>query len=99
MNNDVISRSAVIKDLEMRKELFDQMPSAVSHLITDTIEMCRIIVEMMPALDAVPVVRCKDCRYANSKYSDNFILCDIWGEDIPRDGYCYCGKRMGGEDI
>ena len=44
-------------------------------------------------IDAVPVVRCKDCLYGTPTYGDNYIRCAIWGEDIKNDKYCYCGKR------
>ncbi len=76
-------------------DIFKQ--NSITDIITIGDKTIRQHVYDAPTIDAVPVVRCKDCVYANSKYSDNFILCDIWGEDMPRDGYCYCGKRMGGE--
>lgn len=48
-------------------------------------------------VDAVPVVRCKDCFYANPFFGDDYVRCAVWGEDIRKDGYCYCGKRKKGE--
>ena len=50
--------------------------------------------------DAVPVVRCKDCKYRDTincgmqfyGYDDDGHLCksDDWTQD---DGYCYWGER------
>lgn len=95
MRNDTISRGYMLEQV-VEKEFDWRTPYATGY--NDAVRVMREKVWSAPSLDVEPVVRCKDCVYANSKYSDNFILCDIWGEDIPRDGYCYCGKRMGGED-
>lgn len=55
-------------------------------------------VEYAPTIDAVQVIRCKDCFYANPFYGDNYVRCAVWGIDIRKDGYCHCGERKkGGE--
>lgn len=42
-----------------------------------------------PAVDAVPVVRCKDCKHWNRATA----LCDIHSHFIDREGqFCYPGK-------
>lgn len=55
-----------------------------------------------PTIDAVPVVRCKDCRYGYHFYDVQNGITDSWVEcrnpdglnhDAPEDGYCYCGER------
>lgn len=50
-----------------------------------------------PTVDAVEVVRCKDCKYYTSKYSD----CVWWSnlEDVVTEPDCFCsyGVRMDGD--
>ena len=42
-----------------------------------------------PTIDAVPVVRCKECKHKGG------FGCPWWkGEDIPTDWYCANGERM-----
>ena len=55
MTDDLISRQALIAEI-MRRGIY---PPGVRHAI-----------ENAPAIDAVPVVRCKDCKHAEkSKYA------------------------------
>ena len=51
------------------------------------------------AIDAVEVVRCKDCIHAEHWYRDK-SRCFLWHEegiDVFDDGYCSYGKRKDGE--
>ena len=50
--------------------------------------------EEAPTIDAVEVVRCKDCKY--SKYKQGELRCYIWSisSKTKEDGYCFCGARM-----
>lgn len=53
-----------------------------------------------PTVDAVEVVRCKDCKhYVDSPYEDGDKMCDGWGEWIfPNDDdFCSCGERKTNE--
>ena len=93
--SDLISRSAAIEAFEMRKSTFESMPSSVSNMIINAIVMCKTVVETAPAIDAVPVVRCKDCRYSESmkkhgvcKFGENALNCTQCRGD---DGYGYAG--------
>lgn len=55
-----------------------------------------------PTVDAVEVVRCRECKHANTynipKWSDG-VICKYWSEeadrtiDVPKNGYCFCGER------
>ena len=51
-------------------------------------------VEEMPTVDAVPVVRCKDCEYS---YDEIRYLCCLHGVcvdcEVPPNFYCAYGKR------
>lgn len=53
-----------------------------------------------PTVDAVPVVRCKDCKYNVNNpvpfYDDDPILTYAWcnTECFDENGFCSCGKRI-----
>ena len=53
--------------------------------------------EATKTVDAVPVVRCKDCKYS---YADLDGLCCTYGvcidSTVPEDFYCSYGERRGG---
>lgn len=49
----------------------------------------------MPIVDAVPVIRCKDCRFSKPWYKDKRI-CSLWSErgiDVFEDGFCNYAER------
>ena len=56
-------------------------------------------IEATKTVDAVPVVRCKDCKYS---YDDLDGLCCTYGvcidSIVPEDFYCANGERRGGAD-
>ena len=51
-------------------------------------------------IDAVPVVRCKDCRHSyfasNRVPSEQCLVCDKNGSDIEPDEFCADGERRDG---
>ena len=44
-----------------------------------------------PTVDAVEVVRCKDCEYTCPGTSG--IVCTMWGAGTEPDGWCYKAER------
>lgn len=61
---------------------------------TSTIEECAEfleIIEKQPTVDAVPVIRCKDCDYytAEERWCRRLGLCGAFGED----DFCCHGER------
>ena len=60
-------------------------------------EHCRN--QQRPTVDAVPAVRCKECKYS---YDDLDGLCCTYGvcidSIVPEDFYCANGERRGGAD-
>ena len=49
----------------------------------------------IPVIDAVPVVRCKDCKHSEHWYGDK-RRCFLWHEtgiDVFEDGYCNYAER------
>ena len=58
-------------------------------------------IDNAPTVDAVEVVRCKDCKYAHLTYQKSCKYCDMWKDDddfflclyLPPDFYCAYGER------
>ena len=51
-------------------------------------------IDNAPTIDAVPVVRCKDCIYY-----DNLCRCDLLGIPMERLNFCSYGERRDDETI
>ena len=48
----------------------------------------------LPIVDAVPVVRCRECIYC-ARQGDNIVFCDNFERDMMPDDYCSVGERKG----
>lgn len=48
-----------------------------------------LIIQSMPIIDAVPVVRCRDCKW----YDLAFYVCSKCGVCVNRDFYCADGEK------
>lgn len=61
----------------------------------------RAMIERVPTIDAVPVVRCKDCKFYNTIDWDGNVLCGCNLKsgmvDITPDGFCSYGERRDGD--
>lgn len=93
-NNDLISRTALLHSLN------EQAPKPT----TDDLYTVNLCIINAPAVDAVPVVRCKDCKYAHLNDDNECTYCDMIsvltdeGEPyyvpvFPPDWYCAYGER------
>lgn len=53
------------------------------------------IIKIQPEVDAVEVVRCKDCKHFAAHWNPNFPCgsCSIWGDRAMTDDYCSYGER------
>lgn len=53
--------------------------------------------ERVPSIDAVPVIRCKDCKYAYITNDGECKYCDIWfpveAKYLDGDYYCASAER------
>lgn len=60
-------------------------------------------IDNLPAVDAVPVVRCSECKYAHMTYDGECKYCDFWQEDggdalyLDKGFYCAAGERRDGD--
>ena len=84
--DDLISRQALLRDIE-KYHLSDGM---FQHWV-----------EVQPSIDAVEVVRCKDCKYQDKgeNESESWNVCNYrpWLYfSIDDDDYCSNGERKGG---
>lgn len=58
------------------------------------------MLESAPTVDAVEVVRCRDCCYKDKANVNNkgFLICPASGMEITDDDYCSYGKHKGGDE-
>lgn len=87
---EYIDREAAIKAME----------NADCALIADNAESCkadylREIIKSVPAADVVPVVLCKDCRYAVAAWGDVYA-CTKPHRLVSGNHFCGFGARMDG---
>ena len=65
-------------------------------------ENCLAEIEAAQTVDAVPVVRCRDCKHYDTADFDGDILCGCTLHsamlDITPDSFCSYGERKGGAD-
>ena len=102
--SDLISRSAVLKKMD---ELIDFAYRNEDDDLHHTLVTVCSYIDEIPTLDAVPVVRCKDCKWRFSSNCPMFHEELTYSEDdgyewIDRDntsddGFCEQGARMDGE--
>lgn len=87
--DDLISRAAAISEV-MRT--VDAHKHEIFHGELLHYTGIKAMLEALPAVDAVPVVRCRDCMYWKSDMLTHFWKpCDVVSTD--KDWYCPCGKR------
>lgn len=105
MNDDLISRSA----LETVLERYYQAPhvhvvgSGISKGIEMGISGCLSLLDKAPAVDAVEVVRCKDCEFRcetdDGEYNPEDIVCTYWATDgLKAYDFCSRSKRRADDD-
>lgn len=86
-NNDLISRNAALelcqKEYDKRLQMFDYCGDTVAYNIGGAIKL-------LPSVDAVPVVRCKDCIYRDGTIpgQPNIICFQMHDYD-----FCSYGER------
>ena len=55
-------------------------------------------IRRLPVVDAVEVVRCKNCK-AKYEYSSNNFYCYLNGMPINEHDFCSLGEKMDGEEV
>lgn len=100
MENDLISKSALIEEFRARKMTdavpnYDRASSEVKAAIGKYVELTRALVFVAPAVDAVEVVRCRDCEEYVPWLEGDYICGRIgsyFGNTNPND-FCSRGVR------
>lgn len=65
-----------------------------SYILSLTLLMAQKNIRKIPAADAVPVVRCKDCKHAQFMSSCSRYMCHkVGGCMRAEDDYCNYGER------
>ena len=60
----------------------------------DGIVDAQLALEEEPTIDAVQVVRCKDCKYFSpDEKREKWGKCKIWKAEVLKDGYCSQGEK------
>ena len=72
----------------------------MKHLgdITKTSGYDAPVVDELPTVDAVEVIRCKNCK-EKCEYSPNQFYCLLSGMPIDGDDFCSLGAKMDGEKV
>lgn len=86
-----ISKEAAVRELI---NLRDRLGGPFAKEVLD---MALARLEGFPQMDAVPVVRCRECN--NTKWwatPKDTIFCDKWGEWMTCNGFCHMGEKMDG---
>ena len=90
--SDLISRQMAIEAIE-------NLPNCYNGY-SDTFDKACIIgvLEELAPIDAVQVVRCKDCKFSMSgidKYNERYILCQLHERSygVIDDGFCNWAER------
>lgn len=83
----LIDADALTKEIKMDIEDVGLQERMIFHRINDA-----------PTVDAVEVVRCKDCKHAHMTYGGECKYCDMWEEDgealyLDGDFFCAYGER------
>lgn len=111
MSGDLISRKALVKSLlQVRQEYKDsKINNRFCATMRGGIRKGLREVEKAPAVDAVEVVRCKDCVYRGDEsecpmcwtewFDDPFDgMESVTRDNTTDDGFCHCGAKMDKEE-
>lgn len=91
MNNDLISRSLLLRHVQACKETVDALANQHCMIgFADALTGMEGMVCEMPTVDAVEVVRCKDCNVYNPC---KFLDCTLLEIMVNADFFCGVGVR------
>ena len=93
-------------ETEIIKEYFTKdNPSGMltkkgEEIFNAAIDVARCRVRDAESIDAVPVVRCRECKHSIagvvSDDEKRMVRCTVFHDWIDRDGYCHSGAKMDG---
>lgn len=90
------------KLLGIYKKWIPQLSSKEDEGDRRGVETCIAVLEDMPTIDAVEVIRCRDCKYhhweqepCHGKIEHYCELPHMRGVEVFKEFFCYYGKRKG----
>lgn len=81
-----------MNDLVSRQAAYDTLTEYYHHTTETQHKSLKEALNRVPKIDAVPVVRCKDCKHRDAENG----LCEGRGwpmQLVPDDGFCDKGER------
>ena len=94
MSKDVIDRKTLLKTY---KNWLLQLEGEEDKGDRRGVETCIAVLEDAPAIDAVSVVRCKDCKYYSRKYCTVESILDYTHIEREPNDFCSFGERKDDE--
>lgn len=89
--NDLIGRKALLEAMVNIEEGYEYCMTEPSFATAYR------VVRNQPTVDAVEVVRCKDCKYKRKlRDNDNLIYCNVMCIDMALDAFCSHSEKMDG---
>lgn len=85
----------ILESCEIRKATIGNPLTDWEYGYTCGIERAESEIECAPTVDAVPVIRCKDCKNSDPWYADE-RRCFLWSENgisVFDDGFCNYAER------
>lgn len=79
-----IDADVVIKHIEEYWEMVKR--GKPSRGMTTVMQNIKTIVNSLPTVDAVPVIRCKDCYFCGTFQRKNY--CTKYEHSVKQDGFC-----------
>lgn len=101
----LIDADALRKNLSSRymNELYHDwriLPEEIKMRIEILAKEFRFALDHAPIIDAVPVVRCEECKHSGTSWYDETgrrrPWCEYWDRFTRPDGFCHAGAKMDG---
>lgn len=85
---EYIDRAVTLKSIKGSVSDVFNIASDAGHMY----QKIKQIVEMVPASDVAPVVRCRECIHKGREGKD-IVFCKNFDRDMMPDDFCSCGER------
>ena len=91
----LIDANALLEEIQFRRPVID----VETKIVADCVEIARKAIVNAPTVDAVEVVRCKDCKHWRDDIlrDDEMKCCPIGMYMTKGDDFCAFAKRREGE--
>jgi hypothetical protein len=94
--HDILDKWQFFQGQRAGRELWTHKPKEVQD--QDIADFNRDIEIVRSALEAEPVVHCRDCEHCliNLKWNTALCMRTVFRQSVPLDGFCNFGERMKG---